>query len=192
MKNNWKLAEKILKEGGLIVLPTDTLYGVIASALSKKAVEKIYKIKGRDENKPFIILINSMTQLSIFGIKLNNLQSETLTRFWPGRVSLILPCPLSKWSYIHRGEKSIAFRMISKRNKDLFSLINKIGPLVAPSVNTQGEKPAETITEAKKYFGNQIDLYINKGRRKSNPSTLVKFGENNLIILRQGDVKIKI
>ena len=191
MKDNWKLAEKILKKEGLVILPTDTLYGIIASALSKKAVEKIYKIKGRDENKPFIVLINSESQLNLFDIKLNKLQSGTLIRFWPGKVSLILPCPLPKWAYIHRGEKSIAFRMIGRRNKHLFNLIDKIGPLVAPSVNIQGEKPAETIVEAKKYFGNQIHLYINNGKRKSNPSTLVKFSDRELVVLRQGDVKIK-
>jgi tRNA A37 threonylcarbamoyladenosine synthetase subunit TsaC/SUA5/YrdC len=80
--------------------------------------------------------------------------------------------------------------MIGKRNKNLFNLIKKVGPLVAPSVNTQGEKSAENIKEAKGYFGNNVDLYINGGQKKSYPSTLIKYDGNDWVILRQGDIKI--
>jgi len=190
MKNDWAKAKKILENNGIVVLSTDTLYGIIGKAQSKKAVEKIYKIKGRDENKPFIILISSYKDLEFFGIKINKEQAKFLKKIWPGKVSVILPCTLSKWKYLHRGTKSIAFRMIGKRNKNLFNLIKKVGPLVAPSVNTQGEKPAENIKEAKGYFGDNINLYINSGIKKSSPSTLVKYENNDWIILRQGDIKI--
>ena len=190
MKNDWVKAKKILENNGIVVLSTDTLYGIIGKAQSKKAVEKIYKIKGRDENKPFIILISSYKDLEFFGIKINKEQAKFLKKIWPGKVSVILPCTLSKWKYLHRGTKSIAFRMIGKRNKNLFNLIKKVGPLVAPSVNTQGEKPAENIKEAKGYFGDNINLYINSGIKKSSPSTLVKYENNDWIILRQGDIKI--
>jgi len=190
MKNDWVKAKKILENNGIVVLPTDTLYGIIGKAQSKKAVEKIYKIKGRDENKPFIVLISSYKDLGLFGVKINEKQAKFLKKIWPGKVSVILPCTLSKWKYLHRGTKSIAFRMIGKRNKNLFNLIKKVGPLVAPSVNTQGEKPAENIKEAKGYFGDNINLYINSGIKKSSPSTLVKYENNDWIILRQGDIKI--
>ena len=192
MINIWLQAEKILKKGGVVVLPTDTLYGIIGSAMSKKAVERIYDIKGRDENKPFIVLINSLEQLKIFGIKTNQSQAKIFSKFWPGKVSVILPCSFKKWQYVHRGENSIAFRMIGKKNKNLYNLINSVGPVVAPSVNKQGEKPAENIKEAMNYFGDSIDLYINVGKRSSPPSTLIKIKDNEVIVLRQGQTKIKI
>lgn len=190
MQNNWIKAKKILENDGVVVLPTDTLYGVVGKALSKKAVERIYKIKGRTETKPFIILVTSLKDISLFGVKINKEQAKFLEKIWPGKVSVILPCRLSKWHYLHRGEESIAFRMVSPRNKNLYNLINKVGPLVAPSVNKEGVIPASNITQARSYFNGEVDLYINGGIKINKPSTIVKFQDNNLIVLRQGGVKI--
>jgi L-threonylcarbamoyladenylate synthase len=191
MQNNWKKAEEILNKDGVVVLPTDTLYGIVGKALSKKTVERIYEIKGRDKSKPFIVLITSYKDLEIFGVKVGEEQAKILPKFWPGKVTVILPCALKKFEYLHRGEKSIAFRMIGKKNKNLFNLIKKVGPVVAPSANPQDLDHANNIREAKKYFGSKIDLYINGGLRKGKSSTLVKFENNKLIVLRQGQVKIK-
>lgn len=191
MKNNWEKAKEILKNDGVVILPTDTLYGIIGRALSKKAVEKIYKIKGRIENKPFIILITSYKDLDIFDIKVGKEQAKFLKKIWPGKVSVILSCEIDKWHYIHRGIGSIAFRMISSKNKNLFNLINKVGPLVAPSANKEGDQAAEDITKAKGYFSNEIQLYINSGKRKYKASTLIKFKNDSWVVLRQGEKKIK-
>ncbi len=185
MQKDWLKAKDILKKEGVVILPTDTLYGIIGSASSKKAVERIYKTKGRNDNKPFIVLINSYKQLEIFEIKIDGEQAKIFSKFWPGKVSVILPCKLSKFKYIHRGMNSIAFRMIGPKNKNLFNLINKVGPLVAPSANPESEKPAENITEAKKYFGNEIDLYISSGTRKSKPSKIIKYENGEYLILRK-------
>lgn len=183
--SEWNRAEGILKNDGVVVLPTDTLYGVIGNVLSKKAVKRIYKIKGRNENKPFIVLINSYKQLEIFGIKLGKNEIKVLEKFWPGKVSVILPCKLSKWKYIHRGVNSIAFRMIGKKNKKLFNLIEKVGPVVAPSANTEGKMPARNITEAKRYFNDNVDLYISLGTRISKPSKIIKYENGELVIIRK-------
>lgn len=191
MINNLDKIIKILKNDGVVVLPTDTLYGIIGRALSKKVVERIYKIKGRDEHKPFIVLITLYKDLDLFGIKIEEKQAKILEKFWPGKVSVILPCLLKKFEYLHRGTKSIAFRMISPKNKNLYNLIKKVGPIVAPSANREGDKPAETIKEAKKYFNNKVDLYISSGKKKLSPSTLIKLENDNFIVLRQGAKKIK-
>ena len=188
MKSDWQKAIKILKKDGVVVMPTDTLYGLIGRAESKKVMERIYKIKGRSENKPFIMLINSYKDLGLFGVKVDGEQAKFLQKIWPEKVSIILPCKLAKWKYIHRGTESIAFRMISKKNKNLFDLINKVGPLVAPSVNKEGEKPAESIKEAKAYFGNQVDFYLSGGILKSEPSTLIRVKNGKIEVLRQGKV----
>lgn len=185
MQNNWQKAEQVLKKGGVIIAPTDTLYGVLARALDKKAVESVYKIKGRDENKPFIILITDIKDLNKFGAKHSNIL-ENVGMFPKGKkVSFILPCNSKKFEYLHRGSKSLAFRLVSKRNKNLFTLIKNVGPLVAPSANPQGLNPAKTIWEAKKYFGDKIDLYINAGKRDSKPSTIISFLEEKPIVLRK-------
>lgn len=192
MKNDWIKAEKVLKNGGLVVLPTDTLFGLIASAYDKKAIDKIYKIKERDKSKPLIVLIYSQEDLKKFGIKINKAQAKFLEKIWPGQVSVLLSCKNSKFKYIHRGTKEIAFRMIGEKNKNLFKLIKKVGPIVAPSANKESFIPAETVKEAKGYFGDDVDLYINGGKRVGAPSTLIRISNNNIEILRQGKVKIDI
>lgn len=191
----WGWAKEILNNGGVVILPTDTLYGIVGWALSKKAVERIYEIKGRNENKPFIVLIASYKDLDLFGVKINKNEAKFLKKIWPGKVSVILPCKLSKYKYIHRGTNGIAFRMIGPKNKNLFNLIKKVGPLVAPSANPEGLPPAETIKQAKTYFTPRSDLgvnlYINGGERKFKPSTLIKLENDKFVILRQGEKKIK-
>jgi len=191
MQSDWKKSIEILNKEGIVILPTDTLYGIVGRALSKKAVERIYEIKGRSENKPFIVLITSYKDLELFGVKINKNGAKFLKKIWPGKVSVILSCKLSKFKYLHRGTNGIAFRMIGPKNKNLFDLIKKVGPLVAPSANPEGLPSAETIKEAKKYFGEKVSLYINNGERKFKPSTLIKLENDKFVILRQGEKKIK-
>lgn len=192
MKTDWIKAKNILKSGGVIVIPTDTLYGLVASVYSKKAIEKIYKIKERDKSKALIVLISSLKDLEIFGIKINNEEAKFLLKMWPGKVSIILPCKKSLFKNIHCGLGEIAFRMIGKKNKHLSDLIKKIGPIVAPSANIEAGRPAETIKEAHDYFGKQVDLYINAGKRISKPSTLIRYKNCQIEILRAGATKIKL
>jgi L-threonylcarbamoyladenylate synthase len=182
MINNLDKIIKILKNDGVGVIPTDTLYGLVGSAFSKKAIEKIYKIKNRDKNKKLIVLISSVKDLEKFGIKINKEEAKILEKFWPGKVSIII--------------KNIAFRLPKK--KVLIDILKKTGPLVAPSANKEGEKPAENIKEAKEYFGpasmqggDSVDFYLAGGTLKSEPSTLLKIEKGKIEILRQGIIKIK-
>ena len=170
----------ILKNGGVGILPTDTLYGLVGSAFSKKAVQRIYRIKGRDEHKPFIVLIGSTKDLEQFGIT-----GYHFLHKWPAKTSIILPC--TKYPYLHRGEKAIAFRVPAK--KSLIALLKKTGPLVAPSANPQGLTPAKNITEAKKYFGNNVDFYVSGGTLVSPPSTILRINKNGKIEVLRGTLK---
>jgi L-threonylcarbamoyladenylate synthase len=191
MKDSWKEVLEILKKGGVGVIPTDTLYGLVGSALLKDTVERIYKIKGRDTIKPFVILITSYKDLNLFGINLDKEQANFFKKIWPGKVSVIFPCKSNKWNYLHRGENSIAFRMIGSNNKNLFNLLKKIGPIVAPSANPQGLKPAQNITQAKDYFNKNVDFYISGSMKNLKPSTLIKYKDGSWITLRKGQVVIK-
>lgn len=177
-----------LKKGGIGVLPTDTIYGLVGSAFSKSAVKRIYKLKKRSPRKPMIILIGSKKDLGLFKIKLAKQTEKLLEKFWPGKVSIILPCLDRKFSYLLCGAKKLAFRL--PRAKWLRNLLKKTGPLVAPSANLEGEPPAETINKAKKYFGKAPDFYINKGKIVSLPSTLIEIKNNNVILKRKGAFKI--
>ena len=180
---------KLLKSGKIGVMPTDTIYGIVGSALNTEVVEKIYKLRKRSLGKPMIILISSLNDLNQFNIELTDKQKDFLQKIWPNPVSVVLPCQSEKFKYLHRGKNSLAFRM--PKNKKLLELLKQIGPLVAPSANFEGEKPSETIAEAKKYFGDNVDFYIDGGRLISRPSTIVELNEDGILnILRQGKYKV--
>ncbi|MDO8429931.1 MAG: L-threonylcarbamoyladenylate synthase [bacterium] len=179
-----KKIEGILLRGGIGVLLTDTIYGLVGSALSKMAVERIYKVRKRNSKKPFIILISSVKDLNYFGVKLDQKTKALLKKIWPGPVSVILPCSSGKFYFLHRGTKILAFRL-PKLNW-LRNLLRKTGPLVAPSANPEGLPPAKTIKEAKKYFGNEADFYVNGGQQAALPSSLVRFKNGQILIEREG------
>lgn len=180
-----KTIVSVLKDGGVGIIPTDTLYGVVGQALSKKAVERIYEAKGRDHSKPLIILISKIADLEHFAVPKSIIKKHTtfLSGVWPGPVSVILPCKIKKLEYLHRGTKSLAFRM--PNDKYLLALLAKTGPLVAPSANPQGMPPAETIAEAKKYFKNTVDFYVPGGRKKGKPSTIISLVTESPVVLRK-------
>ncbi|HAT73700.1 MAG: Sua5/YciO/YrdC/YwlC family protein [Candidatus Moranbacteria bacterium GW2011_GWF2_36_839] len=175
------LADK-LKKGEVAVIPTDTIYGLSTNAFSKDSIENIYNIKSRAPEKPMIILISKITDLDLFKIEIDNNTKKILKKVWPGKVSVILPCPNKKFHYLHRGTGSLAFRLPVKTN--LIRLLKITGPLVSTSANPEGLPPAKTITQAKKYFDNSVDFYINEGPLESAPSTLIKIEDGKINILR--------
>lgn len=187
-------------------MPTDTIYGLVGSALKKKVVERIYKVKRRNPKKPIIILIGTLVDLEQFGIRPDVETNKILQKLWlcppklyakVGPVSVILQCRGKKFGYLHRNTKTLAFRVPNK--KPLRALLQKTGPLVAPSANWQGYPPAKTIKEAKKYFGEnvypepsrRIDFYIDGGKLYGKPSTLIAIHRGKVVVLRQGSGIIK-
>ncbi len=183
MENLQELSN-IIKKGGIGVIPTDTLYGIVGSALDRNVVQRIYDLKERDTEKPFIVLISSFGDLRLFGIELEEDEKKLLLKFWPGKASIILRCENPKLKYLHRGANSIAFRIPDK--SDLIELLKMSGPLVAPSANPQGKDPARNIEEAKKYFGGKADFYLDGGELDSPPSALIEIADGEIKVLRKG------
>lgn len=191
MYNDVSKVIKTLRAGGIAVVPTDTLYGIVARYDDKKAIERIYKVKGRDDGKPLIVLVASLNDLNLFNVKLTAEQKKFLESNWPGKVSVMFPVNKSKFTHIHRGTGSIAFRMIGKRNPNVFKIIKSVGPIVAPSANPQSKEPGKTVWECRKYFGDTVDAYLCSGTKKGSASTIVDYTSQTPKILRQGDVVIK-
>ena len=184
----------ILRAGGIGILPTDTIYGIVGSVEFPETVERIYFGRKRDFKKPPIILAASVSDIEKFGIVLDKQAKKILSRVWPGKVSVILPISprkkqvLKKFEYLHRGTGTLAIRI--PRLAWLRNLLEETGPLIAPSANFEGEPPALTIRAAKKYFGKNVDFYADVGRLVSKPSTLIKITKGSVIVVRVGAVKI--
>ena len=179
---------KFLKNDEVGVLPTDTLYGLVGSAFSIKAVERIYDLKNRNEKKSLIILISSLDDLKKFGVELTEKAKIFMQKFWPGKVSIVLPFNNKSLDYLDRMDGTLAFRLPDK--KDLIELLEKTGALVAPSANPEGKEPAKNLEEAMKYFDGKVDFFVDGGEINSAPSTLVKIVGDKIEVLREGAVKI--
>ena len=178
----------LINKGGVGVIPTDTLYGLVGSAFSIKAVERIYDLKNRNEKKSLIILISSIEDLKKFGVEVTEKAKIFMQKFWPGKMSIVLPFNNKKLDYLDRMDGTLAFRFPDK--KDLIELLEKTGALVAPSANPEGKEPAKNLEEVMKYFDNKVDFFVDGGEINSAPSTLVKIVGDKIEILREGAVKI--
>lgn len=178
--------KKILKNNGVAVMPTDTIYGIVGSALEEKTVNRIYEIRKRTKTKPCIILIGDISELEKFSIHLTDVQKNKLNEYWnmeARATSVALDCPLEKFAYLHRGTNTLAFRLPA--NQNLRDLLLKTGPLIAPSANTEKFPASENIEEAKKYFGDNVDLYIDGGEVVSQASRVIKLHKDGTVdILR--------
>lgn len=181
---NSKKVVSLFAGGAIGVIPTDTIYGISCSAFDRAAVERVFAIRQRTQGKPFIILIASFDDLIIFGIRLSKKTRALLSSMWPAPMSIIFPLQKKKFQYLHRGLQSLAFRMPA--NAALRTLLKKTGPIITTSANREGKKPAATIAQAKKYFGERIDFYVDAGRLDGSPSTIVRFDGTTFTILRQG------
>lgn len=172
-------------------MPTDTIYGVLASANNPAAVEKLYQLRQRASDKPFIILISSQSDLHQFGITLTDEQYRVTRELWPGPVSIILPITLpadrERLHYLHRGSGTLAFRVPAERS--LSELLQKTGPVVAPSANPEGKPPATTADEARAYFDDAVDLYVEAGQLVGAPSALIELNPDGSTKVLRGILK---
>ncbi|NPA52623.1 MAG: threonylcarbamoyl-AMP synthase [Aquificae bacterium] len=173
----------VLKNGKTAVIKTDTLYGVVANALDKKAVERVYEIKGRTPSKPFLMLVPSVEFIKKhFDVQISQKEKEILQK---EGITVILNLNTPKQlEYLHRGTNTLAFRIPAKQNlKDFIQRLET--PLIAPSANPEGKEPAKTVQEAVDYFGNLIDIYVDEGKAEKKPSPIVKIKNNEIIYIRK-------
>ena len=177
-----------LKGGKLVVLPTDTLYGISCSAFEQDAVEALYAARQRQGTKPCIILISSLEDLSLFSIRLPKHLEKFLQNVWPNPLTVILECPKEELYYLHRGKNSLAFRI--PKHDLLQKILKQTGPILAPSANIEGEAPAETVQQAFDYFQNDVALYVDAGTLQSPPSTIIQMVDNTFRVERMGAFQI--
>lgn len=161
---------EVLKQGGCAVIPTDTIYGIVASARRQDAVERVYSVKGRSPQKPCIILIDSAKRMGDFGVS-DTYIGKVLSYPTEGPTSFIVPIVRDDLAYLDRGTHTLAFRIPAPH--ELRQLLTQTGPLIAPSANPEGLPPATTIVAAREYFGTSVDAYCDGGTLKGASSSLI-------------------
>lgn len=174
----------LLKQGSVGIIPTDTIYGIVASASHKTAVARLYQLKER-EHKPGTIIAADIDQLIALGVDPHGLRAAA--HLWPNPLSMIIDA-LPGLEYLHQDVGSLAVRIPA--DDDVRSLLERVGPLVTSSANHPGQQPATTIEEAQAYFGDSIDFCVRGGDLSQRPPSTVARSRNGRIeVLRPGAVR---
>jgi L-threonylcarbamoyladenylate synthase len=182
-----QIITQLATNGTIGIIPTDTVYGVVARAIDQAAVQRLYMLKHR-EHKPGTIIAATIDQLVTLGLKRRYLSA--VAQFWPGAVSVIIPCG-PELAYLHQGQLGLAVRIPA--DKTIHSLLEQTGPLLTSSANQPGQPTSVTIAQAKTYFGQEVDFYIDGGDLSDHqPSTIIQVIDDAVTIIRQGVVQIPL
>jgi len=160
--------EEILKKGGVAIVPTDTVYGLVCDGLNEKAKDRIFEIKGRPEQKPLIGFVDSIEKVKKFA----EIQAEKevfLKKSWPGAVTFLLKAKLNLCR-ITSNEEKMAFRMPD--HKFLLLLIKKFDVLASTSANISGGKTPSCIEDIPDTVKDKVDIVIDSGVLPGTPSTI--------------------
>lgn len=186
-RESLSIATSIVRNGGVIIYPTDTVYGIGCDPLNDLAVKRIFDIKGR-ENIPVPILGDSIESLEKVA-EFSNMAYELCSILWPGAITFVLPkkLPLDAVTF---GMPTVAVRVPAMQIT--LDIIKKSGGLlVGTSANKSGLPPACSIAELDKDVAELVDAIIDGGRsRYCKPSTIVSLSDRHLKILRSGAVSI--
>lgn len=179
-KRSISKAADVIKKGGLVAFPTETVYGLGANAEDEKAVARLYKVKQRPRTKPFTVQISDINAIKdVWGCEFTKIAAALTDKFWPGPLTIILKS--------RKGE-NIGFRM--PKHKIALSLIHEAGvPLYVPSANLSGSRPPATAADVLKELDGKIDIVIDGGPADLGvESTVVDLTVKPAQILREGAI----
>lgn len=173
---------RALAGGAVVLMPTDTIYGLHALALDAEAVARVAEIKGREETKPFIVLAGSIDQLPLLGVSAEHDTLDALASVWPAPLTAILP--LQAPIPASRGALTLAVRIPAL--DWLRELVLRTGPLVSTSANRSGEPAIESPALLARELQDRLDAIVDGGLRGGEPSTIVDLTSGEPQLLRDG------
>ena len=187
-----RLARAAIGRGELVVLPTDTVYGVAADAFSPAAVQRLLDAKGRGRQSPPPVLVPGIPTLDALAETVPDEVRELVARFWPGPLTIILPAQPSLVWDLGETNGTVALRMPD--NRIALELLSETGPLAVSSANRTGEPPATTAADAFDQLGDAVEVYLDGGSTPGAvPSTILDAtafvaGTGPLVTVRSGIV----
>lgn len=175
-------AKQTIARAGLIVLPTDTVYGIGCDAFSAFAVNALLEAKGRGRQSPPPVLIPSLDTLRALTTNPPQVAFTLAEKFWPGALTLILRAqPSLSWD-LGETRGTVALRM--PNNEIALALLKEVGPLAVSSANLTAQPAASNISEAEQYFGTKVGVYLDGGDSPSTkPSTILDLTEDGKVKL---------
>ncbi len=178
-------AVRALEKGGLVVLPTDTVYGIGADAFSPTAVGRLLEAKGRGRQMPPPVLVANPGMVNALAVDVSPQARALVEAFWPGALTVILRAqPSLAWD-LGETAGTVALRMPA--NACALALLERFGPLAVTSANLTGQPAAQDIASAEAYFGADVAVYLDDGASAGPvPSTIVDATGSELRIVREG------
>lgn len=184
--------KEILDNDGVIIFPTDTVYGIACNCFSEKAIKKVFDIKKRPENKPINVLSNNLDKIKLVSRNINEKEKFLIDKYMPGALTIILDKNEKVSDILTAGLDTIGVR-IPKNNISLRILENVSYPLATTSANISGDSAGIKISDFLKEFDGVVDAIIDGGETDLKvASTIVRVeSDNKLKIIREGTLKIK-
>jgi len=176
-----------LRGGRLVVLPTDTLYGLGCDAFDSQGVAALLRAKNRGRDMPVPVLVGSWHTIDGMVYTVRPEARKLVAAFWPGGLSLVVQqAPSLSWDL---GDTRGTVMLRMPLHPVALDLLRELGPMAVSSANVSGEPPATTVQEARNQLGSAVDVYLDGGPcAASAPSTIVDLTGDHPLVLRQGAV----
>ena len=184
-----KEIHKVLDNDGLIIFPTDTVYGIACNAFSDKAINKLFQAKKRDFNKPIGVLTDSLPKINLVVSNINEKEKELIKKYFPGNLTIIFDKKEDVSDLLTSNQKTIGVR-IPNHEIALKILKSYPYPLATSSANLSNAKEVTEIKDIYDIFKDSVDIFIDGGVCKDIPSTIIRVEEDKIHILREGSLKI--
>ena len=181
-------AAKIVSEGGVIAFRTDTFYGLGVDPFNAAAVAKIRELKGREENKPILLLLSDASLADHFIADRSEIFDDVARKFWPGPLTIVGVAVANLPPEITAGTGTVGVRVPA--DDGVRDLVRQCGgALTATSANPSGREPARSAKDVIDYFGDQIDLVIDDGEvTATEPSTVLDVTTSPPGVIREGAI----
>lgn len=187
-QNEIDRAVEFLRNGDVIAYPTETIYGLGADVLNRKAIKKIYDLKARDYGLPISILVADVAMLREYVKEVPEQALALMRRFWPGALTILFPASEKMPKDLITNTGRVGIRISS--HPVAAALVKTFGkPITTTSANLSGFPPSLSVKHIQKYFGEKIPCLVDGGDcEPSRGSTVVDVGEETMRIIREGRI----
>lgn len=183
-----KKTAEIIRKGGIVIFPTETVYGIGANGLDEVAIKKLYEVKQRPLNKPISLLVSDMNMINKIAKDITELEYKLMQKFFPGPFTIVLKKKDIVSNIVTSNQNTVGVRMPS--GEIARKLVEYAGvPIATPSANISGKPSGTNLKDIMKDFEKKVDYFIDGGESKIGiASTIVKVIDNVPHILRQGSI----
>lgn len=176
----------LLRDGGAVVVPTDTVYGIVVDAFATEATQGLFALRGASRENPLTVAIRNPRQLMGLTSGPGEQAERLVAAFWPGPLTLVFPAGEALTWDLGETDGTVAIRLPD--DAFLHEVIAEVGPLALTSANTVGTLPPSTVREARALLGDRVAGYVDGGTRRNRPSTIVDVSRGGAEVLRRGAI----